>query len=108
MMEAPVDTTQSIILKRTIWTYTCIQPAALELPAIVSQLVQSLLLIIICRISAALAVSLEEKDIERIASIMGVESIFVISTCCITSFNNSFLVFAIDILSCYNTAKVND
>ena len=71
----------STIPKRTISTYTCIQPAALVLPASVKMLVHSGSFSILTRMSAAEAVSREENDMPRIASINGRASILVMSMC---------------------------
>ena len=90
MMEAPVLTTASTILLRTISTYTCMQPAAEVEPAMVRMLVQSFSAIIWQRISAARAVSREVNDILRMALINSVESYFLMSICSTTSFSKSF------------------
>src|SRR3989344_5378755 len=67
------------------------QPAALVLPAKVKIIVQSLSLIILLKISAALAKSLDVNDIHFIASTILVASIALISICLTGSFNRSFL-----------------
>ena len=92
MMEAPVETTTSIILLRTMSTYTCMQPAALVEPAMVRMLVQSFSLHIMVRISAARAVSRLVNDMLRMASMSSVESYFLMSMCLMVSFKRSCLV----------------
>lgn len=90
MMDAPVETTTSIILLRTMSTYTCMQPAALVLPAMVRMFVHSFSATICMRMSVARAVSREVNDMPRIASISWVESYDLMSMCLMVSFSKSF------------------
>ena len=89
-MEAPVLTTASIILLRTMSTYTCMQPAAEVEPAMVRMLVQSFSASIWQRMSAARAVSRLVKLMWRMASISSVLSYFLMSMCLTVSFRRSF------------------
>src|SRR3989338_2046110 len=89
-IDAPVATIASTMLCLTMSTYTCIQPAALVLPAKVNIIVQSLSLTIMFKISVALAISREVKDISLKELIIGVESNDLMSICLIVSFIRSF------------------
>src|ERR1039457_4444993 len=65
-------------------------PPALVLPASVRKMVHPLSLIILLRMSAAVAVSLDVNDMSRILSITGIAFTFFISKCLTGSFNKSF------------------
>ncbi len=90
MIEAPVETTTSTILLRTMSTYTCMQPAAEVEPARVRMLVQSFSASIWQRMSAARAVSRLVNDMWRMASMSSVLSYFLMSMCLTVSFRRSF------------------
>src|ERR1035437_9881072 len=94
-IEAPVATITSIILYLIISVYTCMHPPALVLPARVRMFVHFLSVSILVRMSAALAVSREVKDMSRIESMIGVESNEVISICLTGFFRRSFLLLFI-------------
>ncbi len=80
-IEAPVATTASIMPNFTMSRYTCMQPPAEVEPARISHGEQALSSSAMLKMSAARAVSREEKLILRMASITGRASYWVMSTC---------------------------
>src|SRR3990167_2418957 len=99
-MEAPVATMTSTMLCFTMSTYTCMQPPAEVEPARVSHRDAFLSARFMLNMSAALAVSLEEKDMPRYASMICLPSIFLISMCLIDSLSSSF--FVVFVLAIYD------
>ena len=90
-IEAPVATTASIMPNFTMSRYTCMQPPAEVEPARISHGEQSLSSSAMLKMSAARAVSRDEKLILRMLSMIGRASNEVMSTCSTTFCSSSAL-----------------